>query len=495
MGIIQRQGILGTFASYLGVLIGMFNVLWLYPKFLKPEEIGLLRGLTDAASIAVPFIVLGIPPLCIRYFPLFKNESAKHYGLFTFMLIVPLVGFLVFTGIFFLSSDRLFEFFSEKSPLFSEYLYLLPLLCFFMMYYSVLESYSRSLHRIAIPVFINDSLIRLGITILVCMYAAGWLTQNRWISFYTLNYGIALLLLAVYLIRNGHWLTPFKIDKTVLQRIPEMGNYAFFVLLGSVGAMLVGKIDSLMVIKLAGLSDGGVYSIALFIGTVIEIPRRVLSQISAPLVANQIAQNKMQDIAALYKRISINQTLAGLLLIICIWANIDNLFLLMPNGAVYSSGKYVVLFIGLAKLIDMCTSINNEIITLSKYYRVHLAMMLFLVTLTILTNLLLIPRFGITGAAFASLVALFVFNLLKYLFIWVKMNMQPFSIQTGIAFLVAAIAFAAQYFLPFVFNVWADLFFRVLIISGLFIAMTLWLNISPDANLMAKRLVRKLTGN
>ncbi len=488
MGIIQRQGILGTIASYIGVFIGMFNVLWLYPKFLHPEEIGLIRGLTDAASIIVPLLVLGVPPMCIRYFPMFKNEARQHYGLLTFMLLVPIMGFTLFTGLFYFSLDWLHGFSQKKSALFSEYLYLLPMLCFFMMYYSVLESYSRSLHKIAVPVLINESLVRLGVTIIVLLYAAGWVNRSSWLTIYVAIYGVAMLLIGLYIKSLGQWFVPFSIDKVIRNKVPEMANYAFFVLLGSVGAMMVGKIDSLMVIKLSGLSDGGVYSIALFIGTVIEIPRRVLSQISAPLVARQIANHQWQELAHLYQRVSINQTLAGLLLILCIWANIDNLFALMPNGQLYSAGKYVVLFIGLAKLIDMSTSINNEIITLSKYYRYHLLMMLFLVSLTIIGNLLLIPRLGITGAALATLITLFAFNLLKYIFIWVTMKMQPFTLQTGVAFLVAGIVFAVHFIVPFLFNVWLDLFLRSLIVGGLFTGTILLLHISPDAN----RIVLKL---
>ena len=115
-------------------------------------------------------------------------------------------------------------------------------------------------------------------------------------------------------------------------------------------------------------------------------------------------------------------------------------------------------------------------------------MMLFLVSLTIIANLILIPRLGITGAALATLITLFAFNLLKYIFIWVTMKMQPFTTQTGMAFLVAGIIFMVHYFLPFLFNVWVDLFLRSFIVGGLFITAILLLRLSPDAN----RIVLKL---
>lgn len=494
MGIIQRQGLWGAFASYLGVLIGAFNVLWLYPRFLQPQEIGLLRALTDTAAILVPFLVMGMPPVCIRYFPMFQHNEQKHYGLLTFMHLVALLGFLVFALLFGLSLPWLKVFVTDSSGLLAKYLPLLLPLCLFMMFYSVQESYSRSLHKTVMPAFINEGFLRLGAGLAVVLYAAGWLGQSGWITMYVGMYGSALLLMVAYLKKLGQWHLPLYIDRRVWQKAPEMGGYAFFVLLGSLGAMLVGKIDSLMVIKLSGLADGGIYSIALFIGTVIEIPRRALSQISAPVVAKQIAQNEWDKVAMLYRRISINQTIVGLLLLLGIWVNINNLFALMPNGSVFLAGKYVVLYIGLAKLIDMCTSINNEIITLSRYYRYYLPMMFVLVSLTIVTNLLLIPPLGITGAAIATLIALLVFNLLKYVFIWWVIGIQPFTIHTLGAFGAAAVTYGVQYFMPNMQHIGLDLMLRSVLVGGVFVALTLLLQLSPDANRFWQSVWHKVTG-
>lgn len=494
MGIIQRQGIRGALASYLGVVIGTFNVLWLYPKLLQPNEIGLLRGLADFAAIVVPFVVLGASPVCIRYFPMFKDEARGNNGFLSLLLLVPLIGFTLFAVFLFLTLGWLQDFFAAKSALFSSYLYLALPLCFCMMYYTVLESYSRSLHKIVVPAFINEVLVRLGILTTVTVYVGFNISQSGLLYGYVCVYALALLLIIAYIHYLKQWQTPLYIDAKVIKKIPEMGNYAFFVLLGSVGAMIVGKIDSLMVIKMVGLSDAGVYSIALFIGTVIEIPRRAISQISAPVVAHQIARQEMDALANLYRRISINLTVVGLLLLLGIWANVDNLFALMPNGQVYASGKYVVLFIGLAKLIDMSTSINNEIITLSKYYRYHLLMMLLLVALTIGANLLLIPRWGITGAALASVIALFVFNLVKYLFIWAVMHMQPFTLHTAGAFLAAGIAWGVNLLLPRFAHVALDLSVRSVAVGGVFLTLIALLHISPDANNLITAMLNRLTG-
>jgi len=60
------------------------------------------------------------------------------------------------------------------------------------------------------------------------------------------------------------------------------------------------------------------------------------------------------------------------MLFLGIWCNIDSIFELIPNGEIYSPGKWVVFYIGLSKLFDMATGVNQEIVGTSKYYKIDL---------------------------------------------------------------------------------------------------------------------------
>ena len=50
MGIIARQSIKGTIATYFGVAIGFVTTFFILTKYLTPEEVGLTRVLVDAAT-------------------------------------------------------------------------------------------------------------------------------------------------------------------------------------------------------------------------------------------------------------------------------------------------------------------------------------------------------------------------------------------------------------------------------------------------------------
>ena len=89
---IRKQGIRNAIITYIGVLIGFVSLMFIQPKFLTPEELGLTRILLAAASLIATLLPLGVSSVTTKYFPYFRNAEKKHHGYFGLMLIFPLVG-------------------------------------------------------------------------------------------------------------------------------------------------------------------------------------------------------------------------------------------------------------------------------------------------------------------------------------------------------------------------------------------------------------------
>src|SRR5690606_36662766 len=159
------------------------------------------------------------------------------------------------------------------------------------------------------------------------------------------------------------------------------------------------KIDSLMVTSMIGLDANAIYSIGFAMAVVIEMPRRAISQVIMPVIAEKFSQNQTGEIDALYKRVAVNQSLLSILIFLLIWVNVDNLYSFIPNQEVYQTGKWVVLLISLGKLSDIIFSVNGEIIIFSKYYLFNITATVLMSIVIIILNLLLIPEYGIEGAA------------------------------------------------------------------------------------------------
>lgn len=235
-----------------------------------------------------------------------------------------------------------------------------------------------------------------------------------------------------------------------------------------------------------GLENVAVYSLAYFIGSVIEVPRKAITQISLPLLAKAFKENDQDAINVLYKKNSLIQFLSGVFIFGLIWLNVDDLFLFIPNSDVYRSGKYVILLIGVSKLFDMSTSINNEMIQFSQYFRFNLIAVILLGVVTIIMNLIFIPLYSIMGAALALVLTLFVYNIVKTIFIYSKMGMIPFSKEMIPALILACGILLVPLIIPFTCSSWQYALFIIpiksLLFGLLFIFIVRFFKMSPEMN-------------
>ena len=482
MGIVINQSIRASIFSYLGVVIGYVNVLWLYPFFLEANEIGLFRIIQSSAYLLATFGQFGMGATFVKFFPQYKKEK----GFLPLALLISTVGYLLLLSICLVFESSIAGYFSKESPFFVEYFQVSLLITYLIILFQLLEAYCRSILDIRMPTILRDIGLR-GLTMaFVLLYGFQLISFNALVW----SFAMSFLLVAAYLLFYVLFIKKAKIafNFTFLTRpgLKEMMTFGAFALLGAGGTQIILQIDSIMVSGLLGLDETGIYTIAFFIGTVIELPRRAIAQLSMSLLAENFKKNDMEAVKKLYQQTSINQLFIGALLLLGIWANLKNVYAFVPNGELYQQGFYVVLFIGLGKLSDMFFGANGEIIVMSKHYRFNVLAVFILALLTIVLNTLLIPSLGIEGAALASLLAMFSFNLLKYVFVWVKLGLQPFTIKTLIAWFIIGLVYFGQLWLPSFDNALIDLVIRSLSISVVYFSLMYIFNVSPEVNQLIK---------
>lgn len=448
MGIIIRQGFKSTVVSYIGVALGAFNLLYLFPKIFTPEEIG-LREILLGASLAMSFFAqLGVTTIMARFFPYFEDKNRQHNGFLLLMLLISSFGFLLFCLAFSIFRVDIIGLFAKNSPLVNDYLLSFIPLTGFMMLQSILEAYARVNLRIAVPTFIREIGLRILLMVLVVLYGFSYIGFEQFIMLFIGTYAVAVVAMFAYLRQLGalhlHW-RYLKVGKPLAW---EMVVYTSWLLIGGAGSIISDKIDGIMLASLASLSATGIYSIAFFIGTIIEMPRRSLSNIASPLVAKAWKENDQNKLDELYKKSALHQLLVGGWIFIAVWINIDLVFELMPKGEIFSQGKLVVLLISAARLVDMATGIHGDIILSSRYYRFNLVSILFLAAASFSANYYMIPRFGLNGAAAGTLLSLAFFIVLKMVFLHVKTGLQPFNRAWLKAAVLVLFVLAATYWLP-----------------------------------------------
>lgn len=492
MGIVIKQSVRSSLLAYIGFAIGAINFLFIFPKFLSVDQVGLLRVIPSAAFLMATFAQLGLAPSIIKFLPSYKSGSNERKEFLGFTIVSALIGYAVLLGITYFFKSQILDYYSQKSPLFVEYFQVSLIIALFLLFIQMSEAYSRSLLKSIPPILFRDVILRLMTTVTVLLYGFGIILFDDFIHLFVLLYGITLLShisYFIYLKAAKIRLTFNHLQKTELSNVLK---YGLFTLVGASGTQIVLQIDSLMVAGIKGLDATGIYTIAFFIGTIIEIPKRSITQITMPLMAQAFEKGNMKEVAQYYKQTSINQLIIGGLLWLGVWANLDSIYMIMPNSEVYQAGFNVVLLIGLGKLTDMVFGVNGEIIVLSKYYKFNVVTVAILAIAIIIGNILLIPNYGIEGAAAASLAAMLLFNIIKFSFVFVKFKIQPFTLNTIKFIGVFSIVGLLNLIIPVLDNVYSDIILRSFIITTVLLVLTYLFRISPEINGILNRMLERI---
>jgi len=488
LGVIKQQSIINTIITYIGILLGFISTIYLYPNFLEPDQYGLTRLLLSVSFVFTQFAHLGMNNTAIRFFPYFEDDNNDHNGFLFLVLVVPSTGFILFLGVIFLFDDLLISYY-DTSTYFGDYYLLLIPIVFGLLYFEVINSYVRArLHSVPGSV-ISEVILRLVTILLLVFFWFNWLNFQQFMIGFACSYILQPLLLLLFLFKQGElFLKPnFAYLKTTL--VKRMANYGLFAVLGGMTTLIVNNIDIIMLGSLSGLSETGVYAIAFYIGSVIIVPQRAVGKIAPSLIAKHLKEKNYNQVERIYKSSSINQMVPGFLVFIGVVANLHNLDQILPET--YTGASMVIILIGISKLINMAAGINGAIILNSKFYRFDLISMIILIIFSISLNYWLIPSYGMTGAAIATVSSLLLYNLIKGIYVWIKFRMQPFSSKILILTGFSSVVLWASLNTGHLDNTYLDILLRSAAITLVYSVGVLSLNISEEVNGIWKDLKSK----
>jgi O-antigen/teichoic acid export membrane protein len=316
-----------------------------------------------------------------------------------------------------------------------------------------------------------------------------YITPTDFIYLLILVYGLSLLLVVFYANKVKKIVLHFKIPK----QSKSILTYTIFIILSASIANMLLDIDKYMIKHYMKIDNIAFYSVAIFIAMVISVPSRAMHQITYPITAKLMSENKWQELNDLYKKSSITLQVVGGLILLGILVNINQLYLMLPSE--YSQGLFVVFTIGLSKYFDLILGNNNAIIFNSKYYRAVLILGLLLVVLIILLNMYFIPNYGLNGAALATLIAITLYSLAKLLFVVLKMKLFPFTKNTLVALFLALVSFGVFYYWDFIFHPIVNIVLKSILVTIFYLGLSYYFKVSSDINFVMnsffKRILKK----
>ena len=449
MGIVARQSIKGTIATYIGVVVGIVTTFFIQTKALDPKEIGVIDVLLQCSILFSGLAQLGTNSSAMRYYPFFKDEEHRDHGFFGWTLLVPMIGFIVFLLAFFSFKGSIVAFFTEDSgegaELFAKYVNFVIPLAFFMLYISVFETNSNLLLRIVLPKFIREVGLRVATLVVYVLYYYKVIDFDGVIIGFCVFYGLATLINVVYLLSLKR--ISFKIERKYVnaQLKRDFLFYTLFMITAAMAGNMIPMLRKFFVAGMTGFHVAGVFTIATNIAALVEMPYRSLGAISRPHISEAMAKKDVKTTDSLCKNVALHQFIAGSFVIFLIWINIDFLFDLLPKGEIYRMGKCAVLILLLGRLVYSTLGVTTTVLSYSKYYYYSLIFTILLAAMSIGLNVVLVPKWDINGGALANVASYIVYFILLVSFIKWKVGVQPFSGKMFPVFLVILVLFGLDW--------------------------------------------------
>ncbi len=485
MGIVLKQSLKNTAVTYLGFGIGAINILFLYTKILAPKYFGLATFILATGAILMPLMAFGVHNTLVKFYSAQKEEEKN--GFLTLMLLSPFLVLLPLTLFTYFFYDAIASLVSKQNPIVESYIWHVFLVGLAMAYFEVFFAWSRVHLKSVFGNFMKEVFARIGVTLLLILYFFKWISLDFFFMGLVGIYLLRMIIMKLY----AYSLRFPKLDFNFPKDTKNIMVYSLLIILGGSAALILLEIDKVMINQFKAIENVAYYGVAVYIATVIIVPSRAMHQITYPLTAELLNTGNTFELENLYKKTSLTLFIASGLLFLLIVLNLKDLYTMLPEA--YRDGFYIVFLIGLAKVFDSVLGNINSILYNSKYYKTVLLFGVCLALTTILLNLWLIPVFGIEGAALASFISIFAFNLLKLIFVKLKFGIVPFTKATvKVLAVLVFLGFLFSYF-NFYFHPVVNMVLKSALVVLMYLGILYRFQISEDVSGVIKKLLKRKT--
>lgn len=204
----------------------------------------------------------------------------------------------------------------------------------------------------------------------------------------------------------------------------------------------------------------------------------------------------MEELDRFHKKTSLTIYFLGAVLFACIMVGFPYLTYFMPkNGNMLRMYEPVIWIWGSAVLVDLATGFNGNIISLSKYYKFNIIVMLLLAGLTIGLNWFFIKHtdLSLIGIALSTAISVTLYNIIKIVFNYFVFKVSPFSIEMIFVSIICTLAITVAIVLPVFANNFINLIYKPAVVLLLIFIGNYFVKIFPIEQYLNKDFFKSIT--
>jgi O-antigen/teichoic acid export membrane protein len=446
-------------------------------------------------NLMFAFANMGMISVIYKFYPYYKANLAKNKNdLLTWAFFICMIGFVlvVIAGIFF--KDLVIRKFGANSPEFLQYYYWIFPFGFSILLYSILEVFAWNLKKSIFTTFLREVLFRLLTTLLVILFALGFIKSfDSLVKLYAFTYGIVAATLLAYLIYKKEFHLTFSISRVTRKFYKKIVSMASLIYFGGLVFMIAQFIDTLVIMSLIGMTGVGIFGLASVVAGLVQAPQRGAVAASIPVLSQAWKDKDHEKIDIIYQRSGINLLIASLGIFLIVWLSYAEAVTTFHLNPMYLNSQWIFFFLGLARIVDLGTGVNSQIISTSTFWKFEFISGVILLSLAIPLNYLLVKKFGLIGAGYSNVIAFTVYNVIRIIFLKRKFNMHPFSVKTVYAILVAFVCYAICYYTFLKVHGFLGIIVKSIVFITLYGGSVLYFDLTPDV-LPVWRSIQKRTG-
>lgn len=385
---------------------------------LGPEVFGLFVLAISIVGFITAISSLGFPEGLVRYIAIFrgKKEDNKIRYLFkSSLLIMILCGFI--GGLFlFIFAEPISMILFHNTKLINflmVFAFVIPLI----LVYNVLSSTLRAFEEISWYSFIENILQNIIKLSALLLFIALGLEINSVIYSYLL--GVIAVLLASYAVLK--YKSPLLFKKEELEKREKTKIKKNF-LKYSIPLMFFGVISGFLVLTDSSVigyflnaAQVGFHNAAMSIALLLLVQPLLFSKLFLPLITKEYGKNNLSLIEELGKQVQkwifIINLPALLIMLIFPGAIINILF-----GEQYLVAENALRFLAVGIFIlSIGSSVSENLIYMVGRSKTILYNTLFISIVNLILNIILVPRYGINGAAFSTMIVCIFLSLITLL--------------------------------------------------------------------------------
>lgn len=367
--------------------------------------------------------LLGLQTGIVRYVPIAvrQGDEAGLWGIIQIGILVPTLIGLILAGIVFLLAEPIANhIFSEPrmTPVLRLFSLGIPLAALIAATSSVIIGFKRmQYHVYANSVILY--LVKFPLTVIMLLIGLGVVGV---VAGHVVALAVALALLFYYVNK----LFPLNRPLNSARRNPgPLLRFTLPTYLASLVNMLGGSFETLVLGILSMTKEVGVYTAALRLSAVSSMFMLSLGAISEPIISDLYSRAELNQLRRYHQTVTKWEVMFSLPIFLTFVIFAEQLLSIF--GADFTAGATALIILASGSLVMASTGPSGYMINMTGHSKLSFINSVFFLIITVVLDILFIPRWGITGAAFAGTLAIVFRNVLQVAEILFLLQILPFN--------------------------------------------------------------------